>query len=538
MDRETNVDSIRALEEQIKEHEKAIIKLKRTRNSLLNVSTFPPEVLGNIFRWNVALRDDFGGLEEESHNFLLVCHHWFEVASHTPELWTFWGTSLEDWEKRYLRSSPGAPLDLVLEEAPYMSGTVSKPQQMVLKDRASRDTIRRVHLYSDMSSLLTSIISTLLSSCGGLRANALESFILYNEEGAAPLDVSFFAHSRLSKLRRLKLTGCTISSWDHITPQTTLLTSLELFFDDVTPTPTMPQLLSILVSNPHLQKLTLNPRAIPDGDGDGDGSYQVPLPCLEELRLDGAPGQVFELLRRLEYPQKMGTLLLNLFPCVVADISQTIGPYLRDYLRRRGRSRNGLGLLLSLSSGTFITVKVGDVGRFHPSSSVSSRMTSFVSIAVGLEALPEDGLDKLTLDLILHAPREEIVYFQTCRSLEVLKDLRVQMPNLKALDLHRVPLSVFPTLDHDGSLARGIFPPSLQHLFLERPHLNIYGWNPLITFLSHRLSSGNQLDSLRICGPCHVCCGVVQRLEGVVGTVKIDRECRSLESWCPFGHCL
>lgn len=59
MDRETNVDSIRALEEQIKEHERAIIKLKRTRKSLLNVSTFPPEVLGNIFCWNVPLREKF-----------------------------------------------------------------------------------------------------------------------------------------------------------------------------------------------------------------------------------------------------------------------------------------------------------------------------------------------------------------------------------------------------------------------------------------------------------------------------------------------
>ena len=70
------------------------------------------------------------------------------------------------------------------------------------------------------------------------------------------------------------------------------------------------------------------------------------------------------------------------------------------------------------------------------------------------------------------------------------------MLNLKVLDLYRVPLSVFPMPDHDGSLAYGISPPSLQHLFLEWSHLKIYGWNPLITFLSHCLSSGNQLDLL------------------------------------------
>ena len=75
MDCETNVGSIHALEEQIREHERAIIQLKRDRNSLLNVSKLPPEVLGDIFHWNVTIKGDFDGLDEESHNFLLVCHH-------------------------------------------------------------------------------------------------------------------------------------------------------------------------------------------------------------------------------------------------------------------------------------------------------------------------------------------------------------------------------------------------------------------------------------------------------------------------------
>ena len=86
MDREINLGSIRALDEQIEEHERAIIQHKRTQNSLLNVSTLlPPEILGNIFRWNVIPDGDFGGLSEDSYNFLLVCRHWFEVASRTPE---------------------------------------------------------------------------------------------------------------------------------------------------------------------------------------------------------------------------------------------------------------------------------------------------------------------------------------------------------------------------------------------------------------------------------------------------------------------
>ncbi|KAF9653313.1 hypothetical protein BDM02DRAFT_3107899 [Thelephora ganbajun] len=533
MDREVNIDSIRALEEQIKEHERTIIKLKRARNSLLNVSTLPPEVLGKIFRWNVTLKDDFDGLEEGSHNFLLVCRHWFEVASRTPELWSFWGNNLGDWEERYLRSSVGTPLDLVLDGLTYMFGSVSESQQMVLKDYAARDTIRRVHLQSDMHCLLTSIIFPLLSSRGGLRTNSLESFILCNED-QTPLDVSFFAHSCLPKLRRLKLAGCIISSWDHLTPRTTLLTTLELFFDDVSPYPTMPQLLSILASNPHLQKLTLNPRAIPN-DGGGGSSSHVPLRHLQELRLEGGVEQVFGLLRRLEHPEKMGMLTLDLLYCSVADISQTIGPYLRNYLWCRGRSRNGLGLCLSSSS--YITFSVGDATRLHPSTLISSRMTSFVSLSVGMnQALPEDGLEKLTLDLIAHTPREEIVYFRTCSSLEAVKDLGVQLPNLKALDLYRVPLSAaFPVLGRDGFHVYERF-PSLQHLLLARPHLNVDSWIPLIVFLSYRASSGNQLDSLLVDGPCHMCSTITQRIRGFVRKFKIDDEC--LRSWCPFGNCL
>ena len=72
MNREINIDSIHVLEEQIREHEMATIKLKRTRNSLLNVSRLPPEVIGNIFLWDVTPKSDFGGLDKRSHSFLLV----------------------------------------------------------------------------------------------------------------------------------------------------------------------------------------------------------------------------------------------------------------------------------------------------------------------------------------------------------------------------------------------------------------------------------------------------------------------------------
>jgi len=84
--REIKVHSIQALETKIGEGTGDVIQLKRARNSLLNISTrIPPEILGSIFRWNVipdGSYPDVGGLRKGSYNFLLVCHHWFEVASH------------------------------------------------------------------------------------------------------------------------------------------------------------------------------------------------------------------------------------------------------------------------------------------------------------------------------------------------------------------------------------------------------------------------------------------------------------------------
>jgi len=56
MGRETNIHLIQALEKRIKEGKGDIIKLKRDRNSLLNISTrLPPEILGHIFARSLTL---------------------------------------------------------------------------------------------------------------------------------------------------------------------------------------------------------------------------------------------------------------------------------------------------------------------------------------------------------------------------------------------------------------------------------------------------------------------------------------------------
>lgn len=48
MGHEVNVDSIHASEKRIGEHQRAVIELKRARNSLVNVSKLPPKILSSI----------------------------------------------------------------------------------------------------------------------------------------------------------------------------------------------------------------------------------------------------------------------------------------------------------------------------------------------------------------------------------------------------------------------------------------------------------------------------------------------------------
>ena len=167
MGREANIHSIQALEKQIKEGKGDTINLKRIRNSLLNISTrVPPEIFGYVFVCSLvrkaSSRSAFEGLRMGSYNFLLVCHHWFKVASRIPELWSFWGNNLQDWKKRYYCSSSTTPLDLVLDgDEYYPDGIFDESLQYAVKSRVIQDTIRQVHLSPNDSRILTSIILSL-----------------------------------------------------------------------------------------------------------------------------------------------------------------------------------------------------------------------------------------------------------------------------------------------------------------------------------------------------------------------------------------
>ena len=479
----------------------AIVKLKRARNSFLNVSRLPPEVLGEVFRWGVTRETAFERLEEGSHNFLLVCHHWFEVASRTPEIWSFWGDNLQDWTKRHPRHQT-APLDLVfnggrfresgLNRAWFRGGDLEGSLQNALHDRAMRDTIRRIHLFDRDSDILDSITAS-LAFYEGMRPSGVQSIVLRDYSQHTSVDVSdFFAYYRFPELRHLELTNCTISSWDLITSRTSVLTTLTLDIHYRSPTVTSSQILSILRSNPSLQEITLRGGAVPcDG---GDKSSRVALAHLKILALSGVPEGVFPLLHQLDYPVKMDNLALNVTDATISDISEIIEPYLRDHLRRRGRSRNGLGLYLS--SKDTIEFHVDDIGETDLSAPGAVWLARLVTTSIHLgQVPPKDLLEEALLNLIAHVPREEIIYFKARGGPISTEAISTRFPYLRAMHFVETPLEVaFPKLVLDRDR---VF-PCLQHLTLSVGHDD--NWNPLITFLNHLASSGNKLDTLEIGG--------------------------------------
>ena len=531
----------------IRERQRVIADLKRTRNSLSNVSKLPPEVLGNIFCWNVCFKGDFDGLEERSHNFLLVCHRWHEVALGTPELWSFWGNTTADWA-RWSRRSGTAPLDLVLSERDFDSGfddgdsddrdsndghsddggydsdsdngdpyaghsddsdsdndpldaTLSK----VLRDRAARDTIRRIHLRSGDPELLRSVISQLTPKED--RFTNVESFVLHDERADPRVDISdFLARHHFPKLRNLEHFNCTISSWDLLKSRTPVLTILDICFGGHPSTPTTPELLSVLASCPTLQKVAL----LWSDDLDGGGEVRSPrasLHHLKELKLHAPANDVFWLLDRLDHPRIMDRLNIALTRCILYDVSHVVGPYLLEYLQRRGRSQNGLGLSLEPDNGDskdVMVLRVGDMDELDFFAPARPQMNQFMAISIAPGQTPNLCSSRGAMRrLIAHVPRERVVYFRTYNRFLGMKDIHTLLPDLKGLHFNRTPWwNALPTrksLDPGGD---GEILPSLQCLLIDGIFFGCDigsctdNWGPLITFLDRRMSSGNQLHTL------------------------------------------
>ncbi|KAF9782961.1 hypothetical protein BJ322DRAFT_185489 [Thelephora terrestris] len=407
MDTETNNSFILSLERQIEEGAGDVIQLKRTRNSLLNISRMPPEILGDIFRWNIIPDGDFGGIQNGSYNFLLVCHHWFEVASKTPELWNFWGNTVYQWSRRYQRSGVNAPVDLALTyDKGHIDGApLDESLKSALQDRVASNSIRSVHI-EGRRTLHCSVIASLTPNDKEVRNSSIESVILRSPG----LDASdFFAHCHFPKLRHLCL-SVTMNSltWNHLRSHTNALTSLSLRSGSSSSTPTTSQLLSVLASNPQLRALELADPIIPRDSSDGSKSL-VPLRHLKNITMFGHLHPILRLLRRLDHPSAMDIISMNLFNCTSDEISRAFGPYLRDCLLRDGRFQNQLDISVEFYF-SFIFIKAAVAGDTNGLTlSPMGRPPSLAFMFTLSDYLTPEALKKLFTDFVVHIPGEYVM---------------------------------------------------------------------------------------------------------------------------------
>ena len=385
-----------------------------------------------------------------------------------------------------------------------------------LRDRAARDTIRRVHLNNPTAKLLNFIISSIATKGEETQLSSMESFIVQNGDYSIVLvDVSdFFAQYRFPKLKRLHLSGCGISSWDSLRSKATALTSLNLATSGRSTIPTASQLFSVLSSNPLLQNLSLAHGSVPrvvDVDG---SSPRVPLRHLKVLHLASGFCHVFGLLNRLEIPEKTVHLWLFLSECSPLDISQTLGPYIGDYIRRRRRCPGGeLGLFAQRRSDVFHLCAEDVHERGDP-----AIVARFMTVEVAMNKILEERAEETGFDLIAHIPRKEVASLRTTLPILRSEELCVKMCNLVELHLGDVDMSTFVV---ESDIREPHTPkdllPSLASISITRPVLGGGGWGPFTDFLARRAAVGNRISSLKIGGFSHIDTDVVEKMSRMVG---------------------
>ena len=516
------------MDEQIEESDRKLIELKHARNSFTNkFLRVPVEIIGHIFV-SIITRGEvpyFQLVKKGSYNFRLVCRHWSEVASKTPELWRFWGITLKGWEGLCHRAGP--PVDLVL--AMHKSGqaetslsvsaellSLSIPLSGELKDRANQDMIRRIHLMSDIPDILGSILSCVTPDGEDVQEKSIESFVIRMPSMPIPEELSnFFARLRLPLLRHIDIYGIPEAPlWHHIKSALigTQLTNLSLRPQESSLPLTMPQLLSILRANPNLQYLTLFgvlPRKIED--------IEIPGPRLSHLRkvyLDGNFGSVLQLLKLLESPTLLDSMELIMEDAILSDIHQMFIPYMKEFFQCHDRFKEPLEVSTETTNNS-ILVRVFPTSCHRKAGLRISPWAEFSTYII--DQVDKLDLRHLAVDLIKCVPQEHIGSLVMEYTPEIPEDFFSAMPELNFLGLKYAELSDgFMRVDSDGQPSGWEPLPSLQSLHLAQAIVEDDNWQPLITYLEHQCPDDQTL-SLYVNSVSVIPNDIYNQIQGLVG---------------------
>ena len=274
-------------------------------------------------------------------------------------------------------------------------------------------------------------------------------------------------------------------------------------------------MLSILSANPNLQSLKLSHGSIPDVHSDRSSS-QVQLPHLKTLNLESSLHRVFGLLNRLELPDKMDDLSLILPDYPPSHLSQTVGPYLGDHVRRRSSDR--LRLAIAPYQNHF-WVKVGDACEGRPTWGWFVAMEGYLGY---MTMEKQEEANNLCFDIIAHIPPGNILELTTT-TLPILRsgELCIRMCNLTHLHLGGVKLSewfVEPEIP-EPYVFKDIL-PRLRSISIISVDLCGGDWSPLTNFLARRAAVGNRISSLMFHGHPPMDEGVVESIRCVVDVLE------------------
>jgi hypothetical protein len=152
---------------------------------------------------------------------------------------------------------------------------------------------------------------------------------------------------------------------------------------------------------------------------------------MKKLSLIGNFDLVFQLLRRLDHPETMDEMTLNVSSCTVGKISVILGQYAQDYTRRDGRFRGGF----EIDAASFI-----DRAPTWASTISSTTMPVHKVMFATLTAIHREDLsisskvDELCINLVAHTPGAHVVYFGRA-SIDSTKRTVAAMPKIQELRL-------------------------------------------------------------------------------------------------------
>lgn len=336
--RDLNANAIQNLEAKAQRHVHETIRLKRLRNSLNLSVSLAPEILGYIFWWGVVSGvNPTGRIARNTFNFLLVCRYWFDVATSTPSLWAFWGTSLRECVA-FHRYSGAVPLYLNLIDADTTRDT--REASCVLRDLSVQRRIRHLHLRASPKALVK-ILSFMSTPQPSPFRSQIRSLVLTAEgpwiterPDELPDITNFLGTHSLPELRSLRLRGCNLR-WECLILQTSKLTHLFIHAYEKSRKPTVLQLAALFAGNSALEEIDLSLEVTSTlEDPLSESSASIFLPRLRRLAVHGNVAGYAQLLNLLTFSNELKHVNTDLFlDGVVMDVAAALTPFLPNLFR-------------------------------------------------------------------------------------------------------------------------------------------------------------------------------------------------------------